>query len=243
MKKILFIIGLCLLSLGGSAKPSPATSMWYVMFLSDDTKCSDDNIEIVYNGRSGFSTPALRGLIPKMTIMIKNKTDKTIYIDLSNCICKKNDCVTPFSHKQRIVQIPAHSRLEEEIVLFQHGDEKQLGNLIYFTDKHIAMSGSARFDYIFAPQRDDLMVGEVLRFDEGNSILDVTNTITYSFDLDFKELKTLISKYYTKYLFGTKYILNPCSTKERDIVVSTWTKYNLPESPNSFEIRLWAPKR
>ena len=242
MKKIILTAILCsILSIGAYAKP--ATSMWYIMFLCNDSQCYDDNIEIIYKGRSGFANPVtMRGLVPKMLITIKNKTDKMIYIDLSNCFFKKNDCVTPFVAKQKIVSIPPKSNLEEEVVLFRHGDEVSLGNLIYFTDSNAAMSGSAKFDYIFAPQRDDLMVGEVKQYKEDNTILNILASISYSFDASFTEISTVTSKYYAQYLFGTKYVLSPFSQKERDIVVSTWTQYNLPESPTSFEIRIWAPK-
>ncbi len=149
------------------------------------------------------------------------------------------------TEEQQYIAIPPKSVYEKDIVLYEHGDERIYNyNLIYFTDHNYDFSAKQKRDYIFSYEYKDLKVGDYIKISEDEAKLHITGIINYSFTNDFKELHTLSSKYYASHIFGSKYILNPWSTKEWDIVNKTidGLEDNSISSTILFFVRLWAPR-
>lgn len=145
--------------------------------------------------------------------------------------------------EQRYVSIPPHSVYEKEIRLFEHGDERFIENIFYFTDHNYDFSANQKRDYIFSYTFSDLEVGDVLRYREDTTLFNISGIISYSFNPDFTDFKTVSSKFYASHLCGSKYILNPFSNKEYEIVTKALDDLNWATfySPVIFVVRLWAP--
>ena len=184
------------------------TDIWGV---NTNSLMSNDDIEVNFV-KKWVENPIYNDMDDRMYfVVIKNKTDKTIYIDRGYSFkIYNNGCKLPYydpnlqtdtcsKTKKRYIAIPPHSKRNLSDYLWVKKGNGNYAEITEYPEDFQWSVGAARVYKGF------LRYGEARRFTENNSPYHRSFLITYSKEKDFSTYSLLMINFYLRELIGMYY--------------------------------------
>lgn len=229
MKKctlIIFVLGL-LFPIIVSAKK--ANSYWYFLAKTENSVFDDGSIVVEYDIKD-------RGTIissyPTLEIIIRNKTNESLYIDLSKCQILKNAQTVPLNHGQGgfisssstsalvgekwdcdMYDVESDVNFSVKIIEITPKSTITLKNIMiftasampYFNNCYYFWSPKKSNRYVAAYKMDELDSGDFINYEEADSPIKLGINLVYSFDKDCVETEKMSTMYYANKLVGSRF--------------------------------------
>ena len=232
MKKIiaiLFILGLITPVVLNAKK---ANSYWYFFAKTENSVFDDGNLSVEYKIET-LNVYDVQGPYPTLKILLKNKTNETLYIDLSRCQIIKNGQANSLNdgHGRVMTSVEASalkgeklgdSRYEIEcdvnfpakIIELAPKSFITLENIMILTASalpyfknfyHFFSPLDKRYRYVVAHLIDKFESGDFIHYEEVDSPIKLGIDLVYSFDKDCAEIEKMSAMYYANKLVGSHF--------------------------------------
>ena len=187
-------------------------SKWYytaIFGVNTNSTMSNDDIEVNVI-KKWVANPLYNDEEDRVYFVeIKNKTDKTIYIDKGYCFKIFNDSSrksyydlnqpTDSSQKQRYIAIPPHSKKNLSDYRWAMSKSGKYPEILEYPEDFQWSAAEAGIS------KDFLRIGDQIRYTENNSPLHRSFLITYSKEKDFSTYSTVKIDFYIRQLIGLYY--------------------------------------
>lgn len=246
--KLLLVVTLILtgILIARAAKPQPATSVWYLLEETPDSKTVRPELTIGHNVYSTYSAKLNRGPHPMMLIAIGNRLSEPVTVDLTCSYIVRNGVKSPIalagSEEAYLTLNPKQGKaLETPIDLVPYGST-DYGDLFKYVPTHEDWVPEGQTtDFRFAANTDGLQQGEVRDFTEAETPFTIETIIAYRVSDDLSnELKEVRSKFYVSHEIGTRLSDKPLSDEEKKLAEKTFPALATEDHPY-LVMKLWSP--
>ncbi len=201
-----------------SAKSSAAKDMLAILNITDGSVIADKNVELSfapYHDNKAWNTEGYG-----FSVTAKNKTDRTVYVQLANALFLRHGVSTPFeampaqsndsigvpAFAQSVIAIPAHSsmNLGNQVFFAKENADNLFGE--EFTFELDGPENSPRWIFTWTRDSEDpIHKYETRLFSAGDTPLDFGFKLTYSFSESSAQVYRLDAQFFVAKVVGAYY--------------------------------------